>query len=131
MGGREAEQVAIAVVEQQGAFLIGLRPNGKPLAGFWEFPGGRVEVGESPEEAAVRECLEETGISVAVASEYPRQVQHYDHARVELRFFACRPIRDEMLPRMPFRWASRDELACLSFPEGNAKLLATLTAELG
>ena len=47
--------IAVAVVEHDDRFLVGQRPAGKPLAGYWEFPGGRVEEGESPQQAAIRE----------------------------------------------------------------------------
>src|SRR5437764_2006476 len=56
--------IAVAVVEKDGHFLVGQRPEGVSLAGLWEFPGGKIEPGESPEAAAVRECLEETGVDV-------------------------------------------------------------------
>ena len=118
--------VAIAVVERDGHFLVGLRPEGKSLAGLAEFPGGRVEVGESAEQAAIRECREETGISVRVEFEYPPQVQAYHHATVSLRFFACHPLMGGETPPAPFRWVSRAGLADLEFPEGNAQLLAQL-----
>src|SRR5881275_3042575 len=83
--------IAIAVVEHDGRFLVGQRPAGVPLAGLWEFPGGKIEPGESPEAAAVRECLEETGIRVESLFRYPTIVHDYAHDRVELFFIACRP----------------------------------------
>ena len=59
-------EIAVAVVERDGSFLIGLRTAGLSLAGMAEFPGGKVEPGESPSAAAVRECLEETGLQIEV-----------------------------------------------------------------
>jgi mutator protein MutT len=56
-------EIAVAVVEHQGRFLIGKRPDDAALGGYWEFPGGKVEQGESPADAAIRECLEETGVA--------------------------------------------------------------------
>lgn len=55
--------IAIAVVQHADQFLIGQRPAGLVLSGYWEFPGGKIQLGETPEAAAVRECLEETGLS--------------------------------------------------------------------
>jgi 8-oxo-dGTP diphosphatase len=121
-----AALIAIAVVEQDGCFLVGQRPPGVPLAGLWEFPGGKVEPGESPEQAASRECREETGIAVQVLGEYPPQEQQYDHGRVQLRFFRCCPLRKDELPAAPFRWVRRRELKEYDFPEGNRCLLSLL-----
>ena len=119
--------IAIAVVEHAGQFLIGQRPDGVPLAGLWEFPGGKIEPSETPEAAAVRECLEETGLVVQTLSRYPEHVQEYEHDRVQLFFIACRPESDvTRAPRPPFRWADREELAELDFPAGNRKLLELL-----
>ena len=56
--------IAIAVVEHEGRFLIGQRPEGVSLAGLWEFPGGKIEAGETPERALVRELSEELAIRV-------------------------------------------------------------------
>ena len=119
--------IAIAVVEHQEKFLIGRRPEGVPLAGLWEFPGGKVESGETAEEAARRECFEEAGLDVEVLSEYPPHVQDYDHGRVELRFFACRPVKSEQTPNAPFQWVPRAELSNYEFPEGNRQLLELLS----
>lgn len=118
--------IAIAVVEYQDQFLIGRRPEGVPLSGLWEFPGGKVELGESAEEAARRECLEEAGLEVEVAGEFPPHVQDYDHGRVELRFFACRPTKPSQGPCTPFIWVERVNLTSYEFPPGNRALLELL-----
>jgi 8-oxo-dGTP diphosphatase len=56
---------ACALLNEEGAVLIARRPLGRPLAGLWEFPGGKVEAGEEPEEALIRELAEELGIEIA------------------------------------------------------------------
>jgi mutator protein MutT len=116
--------IAIAVVERDGCFLIGQRPPGVPLAGLWEFPGGKIQPGETPEAAAVRECLEETGIAVEPLFRYPEHVHAYEHALVRLLFIACKTADDPPAkPHAPFRWASRDQICKLSFPSGNTAVL--------
>jgi 8-oxo-dGTP diphosphatase len=120
--------IAIAVVEHEGRFLIGQRPPGVPLAGLWEFPGGKIEPGETAQAAAVRECQEETGLLVEPLFEYPREHHDYEHGSVELHFIACRPIANTGLqPREPFCWLERADLAEREFPAGNRKLLELLT----
>ena len=121
-------QIAVAVVQDQGKFLVGQRPSGKPLAGYWEFPGGRVEAGETPQQAAIRECLEETGLQVEVVGSYATQTHRYEHDCVELHFFACRTLKANESPVPPFCWVDRSELLQLRFPEANEELLAELTA---
>lgn len=116
--------IAIAVVEHNGCFLIGQRPPGVPLAGLWEFPGGKIQPGETPETAAVRECLEETGLAVVPLYRYPEHLHDYDHGEVQLFFVACcLAEQSPHEPSKPFRWAARSELAELSFPDGNAAIL--------
>jgi 8-oxo-dGTP diphosphatase len=119
-------EIAVAVVENEGQFLIGLRTEGVPLAGLWEFPGGKVEPGEAAENAAIRECLEETGLAVRIIGEYPPTSHSYPHGAVELRFFACAPIASR--PTLParFRWVKPAELQGYSFPPANANLLKRL-----
>ena len=73
--------VAHGLVEQRGAYLILRRRDGRYLGGQWDIPGGTVEVGESPAEAAVRECFEEAGIRTTVGPE----VAHYENADTEGR----------------------------------------------
>jgi len=122
------QHIAVAVVEHDGRFLVGLRPPGKPLTGLSEFPGGKVHSGETPAEAAERECREETGLSIVVGRPQ-RVVEHdYPHGRLILHFFRCTLTEPEgrTTPNEPFRWVGRDELAGLEFPEANRSLLEAL-----
>jgi mutator protein MutT len=123
-------RIAIAVVEQESCILIGQRPPGIPLAGLWEFPGGKIEPGESPQEAAVRECREEAGIEVQVTGCYLVHEEEYPHGRVELHFLSCRPAQENRSPlEAPFRWVPRQQLGEYEFPSGNRKILAILTGD--
>lgn len=116
--------IAIAVVEHEGRFLIGQRPPGTALAGLWEFPGGKIEPGELPEAAAVRECQEETGLAVEPQFRYPDHTQAYEHDHVALQFIACQlSAGAPSTPREPFRWVARDDLSQFQFPAGNAAIL--------
>ncbi len=118
--------VAIAVVEHEDHFLVGRRSQHLPLGGLWEFPGGKIERDESPKAAAARECLEETGLRVRVSHCLLFHKQTYPHAEITLHFFACQLLDPEALPRRPFQWISRQDLAKLQFPAGNRPLLQRL-----
>ena len=81
-------RVAAAVVlRSDGAVLLAQRPAGKAYAGYWEFPGGKLEPGESPRDALARELVEELGIVVRRAAPWIVQEHVYPHAHVELHFF--------------------------------------------
>ena len=81
-------EVAAAVIERpDGTFLMASRPAGKVYAGWWEFPGGKVEPGETARHALDRELKEELGITVTKAYPWLNRAFDYDHARVMLRFF--------------------------------------------
>lgn len=119
-------EIAVAVVEFEGLFLIGIRPDGSPLAGYAEFPGGKVEPGESAAEAAARECWEETGIAVTIGESFPVVQHHYDHDALTIHFFRAAPVEFDQPTNDRFRWAPRCELAHLSFPEANAAVVRQL-----
>lgn len=123
-------EIAIAVVEHAGRYLIGQRPADVPLAGLWEFPGGKVQPGETPARAAARECLEETGLVVGVGELIAQITHQYDHGRVRLNFFACTPLVDDLshaTPTPPFCWATAEDLRRLDFPAANATVIELLT----
>ncbi len=124
----ERVDIAIGVVERDGKYLIGLRCEGGPLAGYWEFPGGKVSAGETPEDAACRECLEETGLEVQLTGSYPPADHDYPHCRVRLHFFACAPLAERSQLPSRFRWVSGDELRNYQFPPANRELLDMLIA---
>jgi 8-oxo-dGTP diphosphatase len=84
---RTPVEVAVGVlIDGQGHFLLTSRPEGKVYAGYWEFPGGKVEAGETIEQALRRELHEELGITIAAAHPWQVLVMDYPHARVRLNF---------------------------------------------
>lgn len=111
---------------RDGRYLIGLRPAGVPLAGLWEFPGGKLRPGESAPEAAQRECLEETGLHVT--SERVRAVvEHaYAHGLLRLHFVDCQPGHAAHDLPERFRWVTAGELSDYDFPPANATVLEQL-----
>jgi 8-oxo-dGTP diphosphatase len=120
--------VTAAVIEKEGRLLVARRLKGSHLAGFWEFPGGKCEPGETPEACLARELVEELGVTAAIAEEIYRTTYAYDDRVLDLRFFRCdlagepRPLLGQAL-----RWVSRRELASLDFPPADAELVARLS----
>jgi 8-oxo-dGTP diphosphatase len=123
----DATPVGIAVVEHRGRYLVGIRGPG-PLEAKAEFPGGKCQPGESAAQAAVRECLEETGLAVSIVDLLMRRKFTYDHGTVELQFWLCRPApRAEVQDvHQGFRWVPQTELASLDFPEANKPVIDVL-----
>ena len=125
-------QIAIAIVELDDQILIGRRLSDQVLAGKWEFPGGKIEPGESSTEAVRRECMEETGLIVDAGPLWQTVLHTYPHGVVRLHFHRCRPVdpiqADQSLPspQAPFRWVPRDRLVDFDFPAANADVLRRL-----
>jgi 8-oxo-dGTP diphosphatase len=92
VGEREPVDVAVGVlVADDGRFLLTSRPEGKVYAGYWEFPGGKLEAGETVEQALRRELTEEIGITIDAVHPWRVEVFDYPHARVRLHF--CKVFR--------------------------------------
>lgn len=84
---RQPVDVAVGVlIDAQGRFLLTTRPPGKVYAGYWEFPGGKLEAGETVAQALRRELQEELGILVGAVQPWQQEVVDYPHARVRLHF---------------------------------------------
>ena len=130
-----AKQIAIAVVQRAVAdggaeFLVGRRAADQSLAGCDEFPGGAIEAGELPNEAAMRECLEETGLVVQVLESLATVEHEYDFGRLRLFFFRCQLADDSMgVVAEPYRWVPRRRLDECDFPPANAAVVKLLTAD--
>ena len=109
-GQRRMTEVAVGVLVRplDSAFLLTTRPLGKPYAGYWEFPGGKLESGETVLEALGRELREEIGISVQEAVLWRQEVFDYPHALVNLNFcLVTRWLGDiEMRESQAFEWST-------------------------
>jgi mutator protein MutT len=125
--------VGIALVARQGSYLVRQRPVGTAMAGYWEFPGGKCEPGESAAAAAARECLEEIGLEVTVGRLRREVVHRYPHDWVHLAYFDCvtRLPDADPNPATGFRWIPAADLAGLRFPEANEPILNALVSEQG
>lgn len=105
--------VAVAIlVKANGDVLLGQRPEGKPYPGYWEFPGGKVEAGESILDALKREMLEELGVSILSAEPWCGVEYVYPHAHVRLHFYISRDWRGEpqSLEGQAFAWQGSVEV---------------------
>lgn len=88
-GGMDRKEVQVAVgvlIRQDGAFLLTSRPEGKVYAGYWEFPGGKLEAGETVEQALRRELIEEIGVTIGAVHPWRVERVDYPHALVRLNF---------------------------------------------
>jgi 8-oxo-dGTP diphosphatase len=122
--------VACALVDRDGRVLIAQRPEGKAMAGLWEFPGGKVEAGETPEDALVRELEEELGISTRTACLAPLAfASHaYESFHLLMPLFVCRKWQGFPEPRehVALKWARPQALRNYPMPPADEPLVAHL-----
>jgi len=121
--------VAAVIVRADGRFLLAQRPAGKVYAGYWEFPGGKIEPGETPAEALVRELREELGIEVVQAFPWITRHYVYEHATVDLHFFRVTGFRGEPHGReaQTLAWQSIERIDVAPVLPANGPIFAALS----
>jgi 8-oxo-dGTP diphosphatase len=119
---------AAVILRADGSFLIARRPAGKVYAGYWEFPGGKIEDGEPEAAALARELHEELGIEVVRAYPWITRVYEYPHATVRLNFFRVLEWTGEPHPReaQTIAWQQPDAPVAQPMLPANAPVLASL-----
>jgi len=122
--------VAAALIDSDGRVLIGQRPEGKHMAGLWEFPGGKVEAGERPEAALVRELNEELGIDVTEAclSPFVFTSHAYESFHLLMPLYLCRRWSGvvERREHAALAWVRPNRLSDYPMPPADAPLVAWL-----
>ncbi len=120
--------VVAALIRDGERLLICRRPEGKMCALNWEFPGGKVEIGETEAEAVRRECLEELGVELAVGRKLGEVVHVYPYRTVHLSLYECRIVRGtpQCLEHSSMRWITPAQLPDFEFCPADARLLAQL-----
>jgi len=122
--------VAVALVDGDGRVLVQQRPPGKPMAGLWEFPGGKVEPGEVPEAALVRELAEELGIEVAIDALAPIAFasEGLGGRHLVLLLYVTRAWEGAPEPRhaSALQWARPAEMRALAMPPADVPLVDAL-----
>ncbi|MFD0849130.1 8-oxo-dGTP diphosphatase MutT [Sphingosinicella xenopeptidilytica] len=124
--------VAAALIDRDGRVLLAERPAGKHLAGTWEFPGGKVEAGETPEAALIRELHEELGIETEASCLAPATfASHaYEHFHLVLMLYVCRKWQGTPHGHdgQRLRWERVNDLFSIDMPPADRPLIGTLAA---
>lgn len=121
---------AVALIDADGRVLLAQRPEGKSMAGLWEFPGGKVEPGETPEAALIRELEEELGIRTHESCLAPLTfASHaYDDFHLLMPLFACRKWEGALVPQegQTLAWARARDLRDYPMPPADIPLIPIL-----
>lgn len=117
--------IAVGVIRKNERYLITQRKPDGLLGGLWEFPGGKIQPGESPEAACVREIKEETGLSVSVDSHLTTVHHAYTHFKIKMEVFCCsyRKGRVRLNGPIAHQWVTHKHFSKFAFPKANLKFM--------
>jgi 8-oxo-dGTP diphosphatase len=120
--------VTAAIIRKDGCVLLARRCPGEKLAGFWEFPGGKVEFGETPEESLARELLEELGIVAHVGKRFAESSHEYEHGSFRLIAYLVDHAEGEPRPNVHDRldWVKIDDLASYQLLPADVPIVTSL-----
>ena len=122
--------VAVVLIDRDGRVLLTQRPSGKSMAGLWEFPGGKVENGEVPEEALIRELKEELGIDTWCSCLAPLSFasHSYEDFHLLMPVFVCRKWVGSPTPMegQALKWVNRDKLKDYPMPPADIPIIAVI-----
>ena len=121
---------AVALIDVDGRVLLAQRPQGKSMEGLWEFPGGKIEQGETPEEALIRELHEELGIDTWASCLAPLTFasHSYDDFHLMMPLFACRKWQGVPHARegQVLKWVKPNQMRDYPMPAADIPLISTL-----
>jgi len=120
--------VIAAIIKQNNQFLICQRGAGGSCAYLWEFPGGKLESGESKEECLIRECEEELGIEIKAEGVFAQTLYQYPDGEIAFTFIRARIISGELTPRVhpQVRWVTPEELPDYAFCPADVEVIRML-----
>ena len=123
-------QVAAAIIQKDGKLLICQRGEGGNCAFLWEFPGGKLEEGESPQECAVRECMEELNLSVRITGVFGYSRYRYPDREIAFTFLNAEYISGELMQNVhnAIRWVTPSELKEYPFCPADREIIERLSS---
>ena len=127
---RPRKLVVAGLIEKDGAFLLARRLQGTHLAGLWEFPGGKIEPGESPEACLSRELREELGLEAIVGEIFTVVFHRYEEFELLMLVYRCAPgpAKPQTLGCAEWRWVRPAEMGELPFPPADGPIVEKLQA---
>ena len=126
-------EVAVGVlIREDGRMLLSSRPEGKPYAGYWEFPGGKIEAGETPQEALKREIMEELDTEVAVGEWIETVEYDYPGFHLSMDCFWCEIVKGDLVLKEheAARWLTREELTDVEWLPADVAVAEKIEGEM-
>lgn len=125
-------KVTAAILEKDGKIIIAQRKNSDHLSGKWEFPGGKIEPGETPQECLARELKEEFDIEATIGAHIGSNVHHYDHISIELSAYRASWVSGaiSMNDHEAYRWITVDQLGKFDFAPADIPFVDMLRSDI-